>query len=397
MPPRLNLALTKSIFRRRLTTSTIKKRFTILGIETSCDDTSCAIVTSDAAILAESTISQYKVHEPMGGIVPNLALKHHIKNLPYVVSDVLKKANKSISDMDAIAFTRGPGLPSSLSVGLNASKTLAAALNKPLIGVHHMEAHALTVRLSEYEKVEFPYLCFLISGGHTQIVVVKGVGDYKLLGETLDESIGEAYDKVARVLSLPWNQPIEKEGFLAKENIIGGGPGPALEMKARNGNKEKYQFTIPMNDMHRRSSIAFSFSGLRTQVSTFVKNKMDQIEDNDKEQFKADIAASFQFTVVEHLKQKLRLGFKECEKLNIRPKSLVASGGVASNLKVREGLNEIATENQIPLFCPPARLCTDNGVMIAWAGVERYQLGLFDEYSIDFIPKWPLEDLKIKN
>ncbi|KAJ9088447.1 Mitochondrial tRNAs modification protein [Entomophthora muscae] len=247
------------------------RELNILGIETSCDDTSAAIINNKGLILAEHTMNQFHIHEPMGGIVPNLALRSHTINLPNVVATTLEKANLSITDIDIFAFTRGPGIPACLSVGTNATKTLAASLRKPLIGVHHMEAHALTVRMGQDANITFPYVAFLISGGHTLVIIVYGVNQYTQLATTLDESVGEAYDKVARALCIPWN-PVP--GIEISELVPGrgGGPGPALEKVALDGDKTKYTFTLPLNLNQQRANIAFSFSGLRTQVEKKLKS-----------------------------------------------------------------------------------------------------------------------------
>ncbi|KAJ2702964.1 Mitochondrial tRNAs modification protein [Coemansia sp. IMI 203386] len=350
----------------------------VLGLESSCDDTAAAIVSSDGQILSETNVHQHSVHEKHGGIVPGLAANHHLKNMPMVVHDTLKKAGLQISDLDAIAVTRGPGLPASLAVCVAAGKTLAAAHAKPLIGVHHMEAHALMARMGT--KVKFPFLCLLISGGHTLSLVVHDVNQYTMVGTTRDDSVGEAFDKVARELEIPWLSSQE-----------GGGAGPALELLARLGDPMRFALPVPMDKADSAASPDFSFSGLKTRI----KRMREQcLFDPAVRQDQADVAAAFQLAATKHLRKKTALAFQRARQINVDVSCLVASGGVASNLAVRESLAQLAESNGVELVCPPPNLCTDNGVMIAWAGIERLRLGLLDPYTIDFIQRWPLEDLK---
>ncbi|KAG2218205.1 hypothetical protein INT45_008674 [Circinella minor] len=360
---------------KQLYTTTINKKKIVLGIETSCDDTSAAIVTSDRQILSEVVKSQQEMHEPMGGIVPTLASLGHSRHLPNVICETLDRANVSIADIDAIAVTRGPGLPPCLPVGLNAAKTLAAVNKKPLIGVHHMEAHALTARLTT--PTSFPFMTLLISGGHTLLLTANGLGDYDQLGTTLDTAVGEAIDKVARALKLDW------EGQSS--------PGPALERVASRGDPTRFQLPMPMLQ-RKKSVIAFSFSGLKTSVERLIQDQVKIEQDIN------DIAAAFQLTCIRHIEQKLRLALHQEMIMNKKPlTALVVSGGVASNKMFRSKLEQVAGSYDIPLVCPPPQLCTDNGVMIAWAGLERLEAGLLDEYTITTLPKWPIESLKEKN
>ncbi|KAJ1944051.1 Mitochondrial tRNAs modification protein, partial [Linderina pennispora] len=344
----------------------------------SCDDTAAAIVTSDGQILSETNQHQYAVHEQHGGIVPGLAANSHLKHMPMVVRTTLEKASLTIADLDAIAVTRGPGLPASLAVCVAAGKTLAAVHGKPLVGVHHMEAHALMARMGS--SLQFPYLCLLISGGHTLSIVVHDVNEYTQIGTTRDDSIGEAFDKVARDLGIPW---IDAQD--------GGGPGPALELLAREGEPSRFSLPVPMDKSGTSTSPDFSFSGLKTRIR---RMKDTREFDPAKRQDQADVAAAFQSTAARHLVKKTALAFKRAKELGVPLTALVASGGVASNLVIRSSLQELAALNGVALVCPPPRLCTDNGVMIAWAGMERLQRGLLDPYTIDFIQRWPLEDLK---
>ncbi|KAK9708351.1 Mitochondrial tRNAs modification protein [Basidiobolus ranarum] len=295
------------------------KPITILGIETSCDDTTAAVVNSDRKILSEAITLQHHLHESHGGIVPNLALKSHTMHLPSTVRKALDESGISAFELDAIAVTRGPGIPACLSVGLNAAKTLAAVLKKPLIGVHHMEGHALTARLTEEWQPQFPFLCLLISGGHTLILLAEDVNKYQMLGTTLDDSVGEAFDKVARSLKLPWIKG------------RGGGAGAALEKCALDGDATKFILPIPLNVNEHRYKMNFSFSGLKAAVSRIVEEQVD----TNNPQMVADMAASFQGVVLKHLENKLTLAFNHCIQRNIKVTSLVASGGVASNMAIR--------------------------------------------------------------
>ncbi|KAJ1659259.1 Mitochondrial tRNAs modification protein [Dispira simplex] len=387
-----------------------------LGIETSCDDTAAAVVDSEGRILSEAIRGQHRTHEPSGGIVPILALQKHIENTPYVVQEAMAKSGLLPHELDAVAVTRGPGISSSLSVGFNAAKTLAAVLGKPLVGVHHMEAHALTARLCYLGAIPFPFLTLLISGGHTLLLVAHAVNHYTQLGTTRDDSVGDAFDKVARALQLPW-----KAGR-------GGGPGAALEDAARRGDPCRLPFslTVPMSANRARSSLDFSFSGLKADVFRRVHQHQDKGDGEETisypskpqptfdpynqpgdtittdsnagqldPQFVFDMAAAFQTTATEHLTQKVRRAFQYCASHNILPTTLVVSGGVASNQYIREQLRRVAEEEfGTKAQYPPPHLCTDNGVMIAWAGLERLQAGLVDDYGIGFLPRWPIEDLK---
>ncbi|KAJ1888697.1 Mitochondrial tRNAs modification protein [Kickxella alabastrina] len=354
----------------------------VLGLESSCDDTAAAIVTSSGEILSETNRHQHAIHSQHGGIVPGLAANHHLMNMPLVVHETLKAAGLQISDLDAIAVTRGPGLPASLAVCVSAGKTLAAVHEKPLIGVHHMEAHALMARMGAEDKVQFPYLCLLISGGHTLTLVVHDVNEYTMIGTTRDDSIGEAFDKVARELQIPW---IDAQ--------IGGGAGPALEQCALAGDRTRFPLPVPMDKADSAGSPDFSFSGLKTHIK---RMREQALFDPLCAQDQADVAAAFQMTAAKHLRKKTVLAFRRArELLQGQPLScLVASGGVASNLAVRQVLAGLAAKEGVELVCPPPSLCTDNGVMIAWAGIERLRRGLLDPYTIDFIQRWPLEDLK---
>ncbi|KAF7729950.1 hypothetical protein EC973_003363 [Apophysomyces ossiformis] len=371
---------------RRWTSSRAPLR--VLGIETSCDDTSAAIVTSNREILAEVVHGQQDLHEPMGGIVPTLASLGHSRHLPMVICQTLEQANLTVADLDAIAVTRGPGLPPCLPVGLNAAKTLAAVTKKPLIGVHHMEAHALTARLTT-ENINasepapaFPFMTLLISGGHTLLLTANGLGDYNQLGTTLDNAVGEAIDKTARILGLDWIKGRR------------GGPGAALEQAALHGDPERFISRLPRPMLQRNKSvIGFSFSGLKTAMSRLAEsNDVDITSPQDV----SDLASAFQVVCIQHIEQKLHLALQsEIKKKALT--ALVVSGGVASNKFFRARLEAVAATYNLPLICPPPQLCTDNGVMIAWAGLERLRAGLVDDYTITTLPKWSIESLKETN
>ncbi len=325
----------------------------ILGIETSCDETAAAVVTADREILANIVRSQVQEHAVYGGVVPEIASRAHIEFLDGIIEQALAEAGLAIGEIDGIAVTAGPGLIGGLIVGLMEAKALASALGKPFIAVNHLEGHALTARLTD--DVSFPYLLLLVSGGHCQILFVEGVGKYKLLGETLDDAVGESFDKLAKMLDL------------------GMPGGPKVEAMARGGNS--CAFELP-NPLLGRKGCDFSFSGLKTAVKKVVDEKKHRRE---------DICATFQQKVREILVDRL------CQALKICPvERVVIAGGVAANLHLREGFKELAASMDIQIICPPPGLCTDNAAMIAWAGIERLRLGLAD--GLDFKPRarWPL-------
>ncbi|PHZ10985.1 O-sialoglyco protein endopeptidase [Rhizopus microsporus ATCC 52813] len=363
-----------------------KRPLKVLGIETSCDDTAAAIVTSDRQILAEVVRGQQELHEPKGGIVPMLACESHSRNLPGVVSEALQKAKLTVQDLDAIAVTRGPGLPPCLPVGLNAAKTMAAVCGKPLIGVHHMEAHALTARLTTPNAdnapyPQFPFMTLLISGGHTLLLTANNVGDYSELAGTMDNAVGEAIDKASRSLKLNWIQGRR------------GGPGAALEKAASEGDPERFISKLPLPlSLSRKKELKFSFAGLKSAMDRLVKDPSIDLS-NSKDV--NDLAAAFQMICINHLEQKIKLALEQEVVKNKKPlNAFVISGGVASNKLFRSRLETLVNAYGLPLICPPPQLCTDNGVMIAWAGLERLQAGLVDDYTITTIPVWPLESLK---
>jgi N6-L-threonylcarbamoyladenine synthase len=351
----------------------------ILGIETSCDETAVAIVDADKNILSHVLHSQIDLHKEYGGVVPELAARGHADILDRLIVQSLKQANVTLEDIDGFAVTAGPGLIGGVIVGLMAAKTLASVYQKPFIAVNHLEAHALTVRLTD--TVQFPYLLLLVSGGHCQILLAKGISDYRKIGETMDDALGEAFDKVAQMLGLAYPG------------------GPAIEKIALEGDATRFKFPRPLIDGSKKQEhpFNFSFSGLKTAV----RRQIERIVGEDFSHFttpgklsqkdKNDIAASFQKTVTDVILNRLDnvidLELKE-EKLE----KLVIAGGVAANRYIFSHLQDWAKKRDLEVVTPPIALCTDNAAMIAWAGVEKYQLKMFD--NLNFKPKarWPLNE-----
>lgn len=339
----------------------LSKTFTVLGIESSCDDTGAAVVRSDGKILGEALASQAEIHEEFGGIVPGLAKTAHEENLDQVIDLALKEADMDISDVDAIGVTVGPGLEICLRVGCNKARELAVEYNKPFVGIHHLEAHILMARL-ENPDLKFPFLSLLVSGGHCQILKCLGIGRYSVMGGTLDDSLGEAFDKTARLLGLP----------------VGGGGGPAVEALAKEGNSTSVPLTIPLQ---QRKDCDFSYAGLKTNVRRAAEKIAEErgvetpadlpIED------KANIAASFQNIAIKHLEQRLNRAISMIEEEEM--KSLALVGGVAANMELRSRLEALCEKHGWDLVVPPPRLCTDQGAMSAWASVERLLLGSSDD------------------
>jgi len=334
----------------------------VLGIETSCDETAAAVVSSEREILSESIYSQIKTHEKYLGVVPELAARSHIDHCSAVVKDAINKANLSISQVDVIAATAGPGLLGGLLVGLTTAKAISLAAKKPFIAINHLDGHALTPRLSH--SLEFPYLLLLISGGHSMFLAVEGPGKYKLLGQSIDDALGEAFDKTGRLLGL------------------GYPGGPAIEKIAVNG--DPFRFRLP-HPLKGRDNCDFSFSGLKTAVRQTAE-KLSPLTLKDRE----DIAASFQYTICKIIEERLKNAIREYIEYYPNDRRLAASGGVASNNMIRKTLLNLAEKNSFDLFIPESKLCTDNGAMIAWAGVEHSLLGHKSDYSFDVRARWPL-------
>jgi N6-L-threonylcarbamoyladenine synthase len=341
----------------------------VLGIETTCDETAAAVVSRTAEgrgqILSNVVLSQIGEHAEFGGVVPEIAARAHVEALDRIIATAMAEANVGFQDLDGIAAAAGPGLIGGVIVGLTTAKAIALAHNKPLIAVNHLEAHALTARLTD--ATPFPYCLFLASGGHTQILAVRGVGDYLRLGGTLDDAIGEAFDKTAKLLAL------------------GYPGGPLVEQEASHGDAARFALPRPMSG---RRDADFSFSGLKTALRLEAE-KIAPLSDQDV----ADLCASFQQAVVDVVKDRMRSGLRMFRVRIGVPSVLVCAGGVAANQAIRKVLHRVAFEIGIELVAPPPALCTDNGAMIAWAGAERLALGLTD--PLDFAPRarWPLEPL----
>jgi N6-L-threonylcarbamoyladenine synthase len=341
----------------------------VLGIETTCDETAAAVVARDSVgagrILSNIVLSQVHEHAAFGGVVPEIAARAHVEALDHIIAKAMAQAGQAFDTLDGVAAAAGPGLIGGVIVGLTTAKAIALVNGKPLMAVNHLEAHALTARLTA--ATPFPYCLFLASGGHTQIVAVRGVGQYTLLGTTIDDAIGEAFDKTAKLLGL------------------GYPGGPQVEKEAANGDAARFSLPRPM---HGRPDPDFSLSGLKTALRLEAE-KIAPLSDRDV----ADLCASFQQAVVEVIHDRLRAGLKIFRARYGAPAALVAAGGVAANEAVRKVLHRVAFEIGTQLVVPPAELCTDNGAMIAWAGAERLALGLTD--SLDTAPRarWPLEEV----
>lgn len=347
--------------------------FIVLGVESSCDDTAAAIVRSDGAVLGESRVSQDALTEAWGGVVPHVARDAHAAVIERVIHQALHEAQLHERDVDAVAATMGPGLEICLRVGYRAARQIATTYEKDFVGVNHLEAHVLVARLDS--QVSFPFLTLLVSGGHCQLLLVRGVAQYEVLGGTLDDALGEAFDKTARLLGLE----------------VGAGGGPALEQLALKGDAHAIPFPVPMA---KRPDCNFSFAGLKTSVRVAIdKLGGDEVVRGD-ERLMADVAASFQETCVRHLEHRVRRALKLCAKHNLSANTLVVSGGVAANMVVRTRLQKLCERAQWKCVFPKVRLCTDNGVMVAWTGIERLRMGIADDTkNLDVRARWPLAGL----
>jgi N6-L-threonylcarbamoyladenine synthase len=342
----------------------------ILGIETTCDETAAAVVerTGDAKgeILSNVVLSQVSEHTEFGGVVPEIAARAHVEALDHIIEKAMTEARVSFGGLDGVAASAGPGLIGGLIVGLTTAKAIALTHGKPLIAVNHLEGHALTARLTD--GTPFPYCLFLASGGHTQILGVRGVGDYVRLGGTVDDAIGEAFDKTAKLLGL------------------GYPGGPQVEKEAAHGDASRFALPRPMAG---RDDADFSLSGLKTALRLEAE-KVAPLSDQDV----ADLCASFQQAVVEVVIDRLRKGLRMFRDRIGVPSALVCAGGVAANQAIRKVLHRAAFEVGTTLVAPPPALCTDNGAMIAWAGAERLALGLTDTLDVAPRPRWPLEQVR---
>jgi len=330
----------------------------ILGLESSCDETAASLVTSKREILSHALAGQEDHHRAFGGVVPEIAARAHAELMTPLVDTALKDAGMTLDDVDAIAATAGPGLIGGVMVGLVTGKALAMASGKPLIAVNHLEGHALSPRLTD-DSLEFPYLLLLVSGGHCQLLRVNGVDDYNRLATTIDDAVGEAFDKSAKILGL---------GFPG---------GPALEKAAAMGDNEAVPLPRPLKGAKEPN---FSFAGLKSAVVRAAESGEHKVE---------DIAASFQQAVCDCLQERMKYSL---DRMDDFPPALVVAGGVASNQSVRAMLEDLAGEYDMRFVAPPLWLCTDNAAMIAWAGAERYAAGLTDPLDIAARPRWPLDD-----
>jgi N6-L-threonylcarbamoyladenine synthase len=329
---------------------------TVLGIESSCDETAAALVTDGGVILAQRIASQDEAHRPYGGVVPEIAARAHAERLAPLIEATLADAGMALADVDAIAATAGPGLIGGVMVGLVTAKALAMASDKPLIAINHLEGHALSPRLGD-DSLAFPYLLLLVSGGHCQLVLVEAVGRYRRLGTTIDDALGEAFDKTAKLLGL------------------GYPGGPAVERLAREGDARKVPLPRPLVGS---AEPHFSFAGLKSAVMRAKQAMGDAYTD-------ADIAASFQQAAIDCLADRTRRALTAAGPVS----ALVVAGGVAANRAIRGALEGLAAQHGLPFVAPPLPLCTDNAAMIAWAGVER--LGQSDPLDTPARPRWPLD------
>ena len=345
----------------------MKKKALILGIESSCDETAASILEesneSVPNLLSNIVSSQEEIHKKFGGVVPELAARSHIDKIDLIVDKALKRSGKKLSDIDAIAVTGGPGLIVCLSVGLNFAKTLAMTLKKPLIVVNHLEGHALSPKL--VTDLKFPYLLLLISGGHSQYLAVKNLGKYKRLGTTIDDALGEAFDKTAKLLGIKFPG------------------GPFIEKLAAKGNKNKYDLPKPIIN---KGGCNLSFAGLKTAIL-----KISKTIKNDQDRY--DLAASFQKTIEEILVKKTKIAFDQFKKISNKKKNFfVIAGGVAANSNIRNNLEKLSlNENFIPIF-PPHNLCGDNAAMIAMVGLEKFKLKKFSKLNHPALPRWQLDE-----
>ncbi len=345
----------------------------LLGIETSCDETAAAIVARDeagrGAILSNVVRSQLTEHAAFGGVVPELAARAHVAHLDGIIARACEDAGVPLTEVDGIAATAGPGLIGGVLVGLTTAKALAAALDKPLIAVNHLEAHALTARLTD--GIAFPYLMLLVSGGHTQFVLVRGVGDYARWGTTIDDALGEAFDKVAKLLGL--GQP----------------GGPEVEREARRGNAQRFAFPRPLL---REDRLDFSFSGLKTAVR-LAAEEIAPLTEQDV----ADVCASFQQAAADIVRARSAAALARWSmEMPEHPPVLVVAGGVAANRAIGAALREAADGAGARIVIPPPRLCSDNGAMVAWAGAERLALGRTHGFDFAARARWPLEDADMR-
>ncbi len=341
----------------------------VLGIETSCDETAAAVVDDGRAILADVVLSQLDEHRPYGGVVPEVAARAHLDHIDRLIAEAMARAGIGFAELDAVAATGGPGLIGGVMVGVMSAKAIAAVHKLPFVAVNHLEGHALTARLTD--GLDFPYLLLLVSGGHCQLLEVLGVGSYRRLGTTIDDAAGEAFDKVAKMLGL------------------GYPGGPAVERAAAAGDPGRFALPRPLKG---RPGCDFSFSGLKTAV----RLARDGLGRPPTDQDRADLAASFQAAVADSLADRCARGIKAFRAAHPRADALVVAGGVAANQALRARLAGVAEAHGMRLVAPPLRLCTDNAAMIAWAGLERFRLGMSDPLDFAPRPRWPLDPTAAK-
>ena len=344
----------------------MSKKPIILGIETSCDETAASIITENEQgipiILSNIVSSQIDVHKEFGGVVPELAARAHLEKIDWIVQKAIDESGFKVDKIDAIASTAGPGLIVCLSVGLSFGKSFASAMDIPFISVNHLEGHALSPKL--ISNLDYPYLLLLISGGHSQYLSVEGIGNYKRLGTTIDDALGEAFDKTAKLLG------IEFPG------------GPQIEVLAEKGDQNKYSLPKPIIN---KGGCNLSFAGLKTAVLKISKNIK-----SEKDKF--DIAASFQRTILEIMHKKTKNAFAEYEKNNLKNKTFVVAGGVAANKKIRSMLIKLCDENNFKSVFPPINLCGDNAAMIAMVGLEKFKMRQFNNLDYPAKPRWQLDE-----
>ena len=342
------------------------KKTIILGIESSCDETAVAVLRDNGdeipTILSNIVSSQFDIHKKFGGVVPELAARSHLEKIDLITNKALEESKIKLNEIDAVAATAGPGLIVCLTVGLNFGKAFALSLKKPFIAVNHLEGHALSPKLNS--KLDYPYLLLLISGGHTQYLSVEGLGKYKRLGTTIDDALGEAYDKTAKLLGIDFPG------------------GPKIEEFAKKGDFQKFKLPKPII---KKGGCNLSFAGLKTAILRIVKNIKT-------EQEKFDLAASFQKTIEEILYEKTKVAFQDFNKKKQNTNIFVVAGGVAANKGIRNKLIEVSEENNFKTIFPNINLCSDNAAMIAMVGLEKYRLKLFDNLDFQANPRWALDE-----
>ena len=345
----------------------MSKKPLILGIESSCDETAASVVTQNEEglplVLSNIVSSQEEIHKKFGGVVPELAARSHIDKIDWIVKKAIDESRISIDKIDAVASTAGPGLVVCLSVGLSFGKAFASVINKPFIAVNHLEGHALSPKLNS--KLDYPYLLLLISGGHSQFLSVQSLGRYKRLGTTIDDALGETFDKTAKMLGIDFPG------------------GPQIEILASKGNPKKYDLPKPI---YNKGGCNLSFAGLKTAILKISKSIKT-------EQEKFDLAASFQKTILDILKKKTKIAFEEFEKENkTKEKIFVIAGGVAANKKIRSLLIDLCKEHNYQSIFPPMEFCGDNAAMIAMVGLEKFKLKQFSNLDFPAKPRWPLDE-----